>query len=432
MAKGGGINRTVNIPQPSIFGRIGTGIGRGLGEQLPKEIERERLSTSLKQLGDKKGLSPFQQFAGLASTPGITPQMIESGTQLLRQQAIINSINQGENPTGVPPKSYNVFENKKEGTPSATTSESTEAALNPYIPPSGPEQEDLARKLMAAEPQVYPNIDAARAAVANQISGNIQQSNARLGKRELEESVQNTAEGKLRNEIATVGATLPGTLLSRLQQDAVDDVTSKKLSPDQAKVKYGKEADNLSKTFANIRSWGNLGLIGNSPSQLLSSIKSLQQGAKEGGYQKEAADSMIAENGVTPQFAYATMYPVSDIKPLNDVLKDLPNITPMIEKIAGAPGLSGLGRARPNNANQKKLTMDVVPKLAKAMGLEGSPLSVAYELDKKGYDSQIWKDYLRDSGINLSDYQRDELEKPQPGFFGWLNDWWLKSFSGVK
>jgi hypothetical protein len=430
MAKDG-VNRSINLHQPSVFGRIGTGLGRGLSETLPKEIERERLASGLKDLGDKKGLSAFQQFAGLASTPGITPQMIESGTNLLRQQAIINSINQQNEP---PPRSqpFNVFDQDKKGTPSATTTESTEAALNPYIPPSGPEQEQLARKLMAAEPQVYPTIESARQGVGSQISANVQQSNAKLAKRDLEESVQNAAEAKLRNEIGTVGATLPGTLTSRLQQNAVDDVTSKELSPDQAKVKYGKEADALSKTFANIRSWGNIGLIGNSSKELLTSIKGLQQNAKNGNFQKEAADSMIADNGVTPQFAYATMYPVGDIKPLNDELKKLPNIKPRLEKVSGSPGLAGINLARPNNENQKQLTTDIVPKLAKAMGLEGSPLAVAYELDQKGYDSQIWKDYLLNSDINLSDYQRDELEKPQPGFFGWLNDWWLKSFSGVK
>lgn len=428
-----GINRTINIEQPSIFGRVGTGLGRGISESLPKEIERGRLAAGLKELGEQKDLSPFQQFAGLAATPGITPQMIESGTNLLRQQAIINSTNQGNQPAA-PTQPFNVFDERGNGTPSATTTASTEAALNPYIPPSGPEQEQLARKLMAAEPQVYPNIESARQAVANQINGNIQQSNAKLGKRELEEAVQNTAEGKLKNEIATVGATLPGTVLSRLQQDAVDDVTSKKLSPDQAKVKYGKEADAISKSFANIRSWGGMGLILNSPKELLSSIKGLQQDARQQKFQKEAADSMIAENNVTPQFAYATMYPVSDIKPLNDELKNLPNIKPKLEKVPGTPGLAGIGFGAGKNKDQKKLSMNVFPRLAKAMGLEGSPLSIAYELDQKGYDSQGWKDYLLDenNGLNLSTHQRDELKKPQPGFFGWLNDWWLKSFSGVK
>lgn len=419
------------VRQGNIFGRIGSGLGQGLSEQLPKEIERGRLAEGLKNLGKQKGMSPFQQFAGLVSQPGVTPQIVQSGTDLLRQQAIIDSIKNGNRPN-VPFNSNKPIGNATQGNSSATTTSSTEAALNPYIPPSGPEQENMARQLMASEPQIYPNIESARQAVSAQIAGNTQQSNAKLAKRELEESVQGRAEEKLKDEIKTLGANIPGTLLTRLQQKAVDDVTNKRLSPDKAKVKYGAEADALSKSFNNIRSWGGLGLIANNPKDLISSIKSLQKDAKAGNYQKEAADSMIAENDLSPQFAYATMYPVSDIKSLNDQLKNLPDIRPKIEKVPGTPGLTGVGFSRPNNANAKKLTAEISPRIAEAMGLEGSPLSVSYELEKKGYDPQVWKNYLLESGINLSDYQRDELKKPQPGFFGWLNDWWLKSFSGVK
>lgn len=408
-----GINRSISIAQPNIFGRIGSGIGKGLAESLPKEIERGRLASGLQQLSQQKGLSPFQQFAGLVSTPGATPQIVESGTNLLRQQAIIDSTNRN-NDALASSEPYNVFSGRNEGTPSATTTESTDAALNPYIPPSGPEQETMARRLMAAEPQVYPNIESARQAVASQVAGNQQQSNAKLGKRELEESVQNASEKKLRDELATVGANIPGTLLSRLQQKAVDDVTNKRLSPDQAKVKYGKIADDYSRNFANIRSWGGLGLVATSPSELLPAISQLQKDAKKGNFQKEAADSMIGENLVTPQFAYASMYPVSDIPKLNDELNSLPEI----KKNKGQSGF---------------IPYSKFESLSDAMGLTGSPLSVAYELEKKGYDPRYWKKYLSDSEhLNLSDYQRDELKKPQPGYFGLLNDWWLKAFTGVK
>lgn len=423
------------IKQGNILGRIGSGLGEGLGqglsEHVPKEIERRRLAEGLKQLGEQKNLSPFQQFAGLASLPGITPQMIQSGSDLLRQQSIINSLNANkEMPPN--PKEIKPYIEKGLLPPSATTAESTEAALNPYIPPSGPEQEAMARRLMAAEPQIYRDIESARQAIANQIAGNVQQSNAKIAKRDLEESVQNRSEQKLKEELATIGAQIPGTVLSNLQQKAVDDVSSKKLSPDQAKIKYGKEANKISQDFSNIRSWGGLSLITKSPKDLISSMNVLQRNAREGGYQKQAADALISENGLSPQFAYASLYPVSDIKTLNDEIKDLPNIQPKLEKVPGVPGLAGIGSSRPKNTNADQMTLEVSPRLARAMGTDGSPLSISYELEKRGYNPDVWKQYLLDSGINLSDHQRDELQKPKPSFFGWLNDWWLKSFSGVK
>lgn len=423
------------VKQGDIFGRIGTGLGQGLAEQLPKEIERGRLASGLKEVAEQKDLSNIQRFAALAGVPGAVdrPQLLQTFGDLIRQDAIISNFNKTEN-KNVPPKRNPSSNMPKPGLSSATTTEGTEAKLNPYIPPSGPEQEYQARQLMAKEPQVYPTIDSARQAIANQVAGNIQQSNANIKKADLSEEVQNKAEQKLTDEIQTVGAKIPGTLLSRIQQEAVDAVKNKKLSLDEAKTYFGQEADAASRDFSNIRSWGNLGLITNSPKELIQSMSTLQKNSKERNYQKEAADSLIADNGLTPQFAYAQMYPVKDIPQLNQELKALPNIQPQREKSPQGPGLQSLDIANPKKDRSRQQTLDVAPALARAMGLEGSPLSIAYELEKKGYDPQAWKEYLNDNRdkYNFSTHQLDELEKPQPTFFGWLNDWWLSSFSGVK
>lgn len=67
------------IKQGNIFGRLGTGIGKGFAEQLPKEFEHQRLRSGLQNLADKSGeLSPEQFLAEAAGTYGITPQMIQS------------------------------------------------------------------------------------------------------------------------------------------------------------------------------------------------------------------------------------------------------------------------------------------------------------------------------------------------------------------
>jgi hypothetical protein len=86
------------VKQGNIFGRIGTGIGKGLGEQIPKEIERSRLSSGLKELGAKKDLTPFEQFSELSSIPGITPQMVQSGAELLKQQQLRDAYKRGRAP----------------------------------------------------------------------------------------------------------------------------------------------------------------------------------------------------------------------------------------------------------------------------------------------------------------------------------------------
>ena len=55
------------VKQPNIFGRIGSGIGQGLAETLPKEMERGRLSQGLQQFEKESGnLKPVQQYTRLA------------------------------------------------------------------------------------------------------------------------------------------------------------------------------------------------------------------------------------------------------------------------------------------------------------------------------------------------------------------------------
>ena len=164
MAKGG-INRSISIPQPSIFGRLGSGIGKGLGEALPKEMERGRLASGLKDLGEQKGKTPFQQFAGLASTPGITPQMIQSGSELLRQQAYLDSLkNQYEGQEGAKsgnqgymPTQQDLTQPVKGEIPTLATPEDTTQSYKSYIPPTENEERRDAYENFRANPARYNN-----------------------------------------------------------------------------------------------------------------------------------------------------------------------------------------------------------------------------------------------------------------------------------
>lgn len=83
------------IKNANIFGRIGENLGKGLAEQLPKSVERGRLSSALKDIGERKDQTPFQQFTALASQASDYPQIVQSGSELLRQQAQGNAYRKG-------------------------------------------------------------------------------------------------------------------------------------------------------------------------------------------------------------------------------------------------------------------------------------------------------------------------------------------------
>jgi len=76
------------ISQGNVFGRIGQHFGNTLAEQFPKELERGRLASGLRQLEQEKNLSPMQFYTRAISLPGVTPQMVESLATLAKEQNI--------------------------------------------------------------------------------------------------------------------------------------------------------------------------------------------------------------------------------------------------------------------------------------------------------------------------------------------------------
>ena len=89
----------VKISQGDVFGRIGTGLGQGLSEQIPKEIQHQRLSAGLQQLGNESAnLSPTEFLTKAYSTYGITPQMVQSLGEAAKYQRQANAYGGGQRP----------------------------------------------------------------------------------------------------------------------------------------------------------------------------------------------------------------------------------------------------------------------------------------------------------------------------------------------
>ena len=87
------ISGKFKVGQGSTAGRVGAGIGKGLGEAIPKEVDRYRLSQGLQNLAKNgQNLNPLEAFAQASAIPGITPQMIQALPDLIRQQQLANSL----------------------------------------------------------------------------------------------------------------------------------------------------------------------------------------------------------------------------------------------------------------------------------------------------------------------------------------------------
>lgn len=415
------------VKQPNIFGRIGSGIGQGLAEQFPKEMERGRLSQGLQNFEKESGnLTPLQQYTRLAAIPGITPQMIQALPEVLKQQnhakALIDQSKNQNEPTHFP-----VQNNPNENQPSSglTTRPGIEATRKGFIPKNYQQKLSRAGELFNSNPQLYGNDPQKAIQAAEQEDAQEQSINqAYQQQRQGEQNIQNSVQSNLQNQSNLLNSKVPPDVYSDIEQRAIKSILPKEeggegLTDQEAKIKYGKELDNISRDYSNLNSIGNWTLPFQKTSEILRNLNSSRKSFKERGDLRNFADSLVSQNGLSNSKAYYLTYPSSDIPELNKTLSKIPDINPKLtlrEDIF----------ERKHPYNQNEILHQISPKLAKDMGKEGSPLSIAEELSSKGYDPAIFLNYLDENRkkLELSERQIDELAKPR-NFFPTLNDIWL-------
>lgn len=422
------------IKQGNIFGRIGSGVGKGLAEQLPKEIERSRLSSGLKSLGEKKELSPFQQFAELSSIPGVTPQMIQSGSELLRQQGIGEGLRKtNQRDESRPFERYqNNNQSQKEGSKSITTTDPLQSTINPVLPRTREQKLNRASELYENERQLYPTPQDAITAVENEEQTNQNINNALQNQRKGQQDVQSRVQNELRTAAQNAGINIPGgtsvpdTVYQEIENKALDDVNNGERTELEAAKHYKKELDKVAREYQALDTVGNIDYLLRDKQDIKRNLREIRKGFKERDDLENLADSYISKNGLSPGKAYYLAYPPSETKELNNLFSRLPELKPE------ATTKRGFSETRVDPEKAKQKTLKIAPQLAEAMGKQGSPLAIAEELKARNYDEDAWLDYLGKNrkSLDLSERQGRELQKPK-NTFPTLNDNWLFYFSGL-
>lgn len=426
-----GINRTISIPQPSIFGRIGTGIGRGLSESLPKEIERGRLQQGLQELGNQQGLSPFQQFSGLSSLPGVTPQMIQSGTELLKHQAQAQAFSKknAERPPKFPRIQPNEMGQPRSNIPSLTKSDVFEKTQQGYIPPTIEDRDLIAANAFDENPAFFENNPQNSIQWANEkIAQEEKIANAYKEKHSNLTKIQDNVVMRLENQFKKLNGgfpRVPADLYSKIEDKAIQDTKliedgGKGLTEQESMKKYGDELLEADRQFAKLDEVGNWGIIFRPADESLRSLKAIQREMRNINQTDNMAKTLIAKNKFSPELAYAMSQPIYDVPKLNQFMKNIPpgnRTETLFETVYDIPG-----------------TLKIAPELAKFLSDENaSPLAIAYELRKKGYDANTWLKYVVDHAkeLNIKTKQTEQSETPLNTFVP-LNDLWLKSFTGIE
>lgn len=447
------------VKNANVWGRLGEQVGKGLSDSIPREMERNRLSAGLNRFAEQSAnLNPVQQLAQLSGIPGVTPQMIQTFGELARQQSRANAFQgqaggqqgsfQGEQQGGqpqsggqqqpqMPVSPFPQFQSAPEQpSPSITREEPLARAQQGFIPPGQQERYAEAQRRFIEKPAFYshdPHQAIAEVDREVDIEDQRQQAFERLENKLT--GLQEKAVGALRGRQSALSAQgVPENVYSKIEDQFIQDTKAKSeggrgLPIEQAAKKYGQQLDEISRDYGAVGTIGSWGLTDTSAKKAQQTIKSLQRRFADRGDSENFADQLIAKSDLSPSTAYAMAQPVRENKELNAAMSKIP----AVQRIVQHPGRNPVKGSNEKIEDIQRKTLEISKVLSKSLGKTGSPLSVAYELQKKGYDPQIWMDYLTEHAdeLDLPPSQQRQLAKPD-SFTGTWGDWWLKSFTGIE
>ena len=383
------------IEQNDIFGKVGKGIGEGLGDQIPKEIDRYRLSEGLKNFEQQsQGLSPLQQYIKLASIPGITPQMLQTLPEVLKfqgeRQGAINVGNQGqqpgmagkENPGSPPRQSQEIPPRRREKSAieevnkiaqiqqGITTSAPIQTALDEIREPT--QQELFQKRAEILKQNPYMSIDGAGAQAQDFFQRQNAQKIAKIEQGGREEAVESKIAAKqpeLRNSLGTLGKEIPEDTFDRAVMRQQYNVANG-MTPTQAANVEKKNMMKLATAYNSLKN--NIGtrpLMETASTDLRKSIKDLKAPFKENNELPLFKNALVNNLDIGDHLAsYETWNPSKKIE--KEIINTSVNDDPI----------------------------EVASRLAKNLDDDQSLFSVGYLLNKIGQDDKAVIDEI----MNLS------------------------------
>jgi hypothetical protein len=329
------------IQRETIAGRIGKGLGQGLSEQLPREVERNRLSQGLKNIGQQQNTTPFQQFASLAGLPGVTPQMIQSGAELLKQQGIRqgfqNKRKGASKQVGIPEIAQAISETPFAGMqPGQQINEepsNDQSSAGPGVVPTNPLREEALPKAPWSQQRKdealdqsfedFPNLTYPEhlARVEEQERRELSQSQAQRDYDSYLKDVQNDLRNKFNENLQLklqknkegVFQDVTGEMINNLQRGMERDLRSNpKSNPDDVVNRWTDKALNLAKTkkqldgLKNDSFWASK-ILFNRPAYL-SKLESYADDFAKSNNSEEYYNILQSDFGLSPQGAARIAY----------------------------------------------------------------------------------------------------------------------------
>ena len=456
MARSEVLTMVQKIRNASIFGRVGSGIGQGLAEQIPKEVELYRLAQGLQALEkDAPNLSPSQRFSRALTVPGLIdrPQAIQSLGELYRQEGVSNSLmnrpkginipNGGQpTPTNTPvqpnqptPSQDKVRPNEpgqpsKKRPSSLTTVETEQAALNPVMPWTPEQEKQRAGELLDQDRGYYQGnyqkaLDDAKSENAYRVSEN----QIKVAQHGAQTAGTKLIDDELQKRATSLGVNIPGMNVegkiqipakpyNEIREKAVEAVKNGKMTAADAAIEAGKELDKVSRQYQNVKNIGKFVPLWESAKDVRKSFKDLRKKFADRDDREGLAEAFVAYNGLSYDKAYYEAYNPEDFPKLDKDLKALPWRRPEKGSFPFNKITLPLSKEKAN---------EVYGKIFKSMGTDASPLAVKQVLQLKGYDGNAWIDYCREHERELTGIQKEQLPKSSIRNIPTNGDFWLYS-----
>jgi hypothetical protein len=439
----------------SPVGRLGKGIGKGLSEQVPKEIERLRLSSGLKNLAEKsEGLTPLQAYAQFSSIPGITPAMIQALPEILKQQNIRSSYSKKgksfeKQEASSPQKN---LENIKFGQlpgqiqkqviqgqserPSDFANEEVKATSEPTIRERNP----LSPELIPAKPWTAERRDQEISRLQEELPymtfPEIRELAAENEKRELAQpgaeqaidqyyqQIKDNADAefdkqfqiKTQRKGEKTFEVLPGEMQLALKRGMANDlIKNPNLSVEKAGNKWSEIGLNNAKALTELEALSKHPIT-DSPSIILNKLKSLQVPFAKAGNKESYQGYLERDFKLSPQRAAELAYPKSKkVSEYVNETKRSPSIPEKFREIS------------------RKRAIDIQSLITP----EDSILAIARSLKDKDpyFDENSFFNQLREDQMNigLTPRQQRELSKGESSFFpNWADLWYFPWPTGIK
>jgi len=375
----------------SVFGRLGRGLGEGLSAQLPKEIERLRLSSGLSKLSESRETDPLKRLAQLHAIPGMTPQLAEQAQKYL-QSSQLRQAYAAEQPgqAGIsqePRRQQGVPSDQKELPPKFGQN------LANYLVPST--QEELGKQAADIETRSgIPFQEALQLAEQSDVKRLQSQTDfeqrATLGANALKSYV----EGVIQKSGAGVYGDTPGELLADYEVRTKNDIANG-MSPDQAARKSGDELLNFAKARNKLKVSGPSrwdALVSGETS--LKELKAAQKVYDKAGHPEMFMNDLITYQKLSLPYASELAYPPD-------------------------PNASSFFKALPSSGLKGKGATEVYQETLRKLKPQDSLQTFALELNRKGYDGKRFLSYAAENASGLNGRQTRELQEIgnfQPSF----------------